>query len=405
MNFEPQKFFIGLIDFFAIIMPGAALAYLLKDMVACWLALPTPYDLGTLEKGAVFLFVSYLLGHLIALLGSPLDRWIYENLRNCTDSGQAEHLADADKKGELTSLRRLWRARFGKREVKPAPAWLRHWAKSHWLFGKNADEALKHVLRLKFASLDRLSAPKAVNAFQWSKIRLGKDHPAALLEVNRFEANSKFFRSFAVVLAILVAFYAIRGSACYAVICATLLVPALWRYINQRFKSIQQAYWSVLTVDAANAADQAKPASVAAPIYAGGVVVRTIKNSPPMCLLVTELNNNKKWVLPKGHIEVEERAQVAAIREVYEEAGCWTRIQKHLRTSSLDINRPGPVVHWFLMDLIEECDIWPEDSRERTWLSFDNAVKEATYEETKDLLRMTEELLTPQKTTFPQSAA
>jgi len=31
MNFEPQKFFIGLVDFFSILMPGAMLTYLGKD--------------------------------------------------------------------------------------------------------------------------------------------------------------------------------------------------------------------------------------------------------------------------------------------------------------------------------------------------------------------------------------
>lgn len=29
MNFDHQKFFIGLVDFFAILLPGALLAYLL----------------------------------------------------------------------------------------------------------------------------------------------------------------------------------------------------------------------------------------------------------------------------------------------------------------------------------------------------------------------------------------
>jgi len=31
MNFEPQKFFIGLMDFFSILLPGALLTYLLMD--------------------------------------------------------------------------------------------------------------------------------------------------------------------------------------------------------------------------------------------------------------------------------------------------------------------------------------------------------------------------------------
>ena len=37
MNFEPQKFFISLVDFFSILMPGALLAYLGKDWVGPFL--------------------------------------------------------------------------------------------------------------------------------------------------------------------------------------------------------------------------------------------------------------------------------------------------------------------------------------------------------------------------------
>jgi hypothetical protein len=37
MNFEPQKFFIGLIDFFSILLPGAVLTYLTKEWVIFFL--------------------------------------------------------------------------------------------------------------------------------------------------------------------------------------------------------------------------------------------------------------------------------------------------------------------------------------------------------------------------------
>jgi hypothetical protein len=33
MNFDPQKFFIGLMDFFSILLPGALLTYLLMGDV------------------------------------------------------------------------------------------------------------------------------------------------------------------------------------------------------------------------------------------------------------------------------------------------------------------------------------------------------------------------------------
>jgi 8-oxo-dGTP pyrophosphatase MutT (NUDIX family) len=386
MNFEPQKFFIGLVDLFAVIMPGAALAYLTRYEAANWLALPRPCPLDTFERGAVFLFASYLLGHLISLLGSQLDDRIYKPLQKATDFEQIKHLAtDTRKKG-------------ADKRAKLASNWLRSFVKSSKIFGDDADETLKHIEHLKDASLDRLSASKAVNAFQWSKIRLGKDHPAALLEVNRFEANSKFFRSFAVVLATLVIFYTVQGKCGYAAICLVLLFPALWRYINQRFKSIQQAYWSVLTIDAASAAGEAKPTSEATPSLAGGVVTR-MNNGAREFLLITASRNNEEWVLPKGHIEAKESARFAAIREVYEETGYWTHILEFLDCSSLDHDNPGPIVCWYVMEFLKESEIPPKENRKRKWLPLSSAVEQAEFLETEKLLKKAAQMLDPPKST------
>jgi hypothetical protein len=42
-----------------------------------------------------------------------------------------------------------------------------------------------------------------MNGFQWSKIWLSEKHPEGLFAVQRFEADSKFFRSFVIVLPVL----------------------------------------------------------------------------------------------------------------------------------------------------------------------------------------------------------
>lgn len=354
-------------------MPGAALAYLTRNEAASWLGLPEPCPLNTFERGAVFLFASYLLGHLVSTLGSRLDEWIYRPLRAATDFEQIKELAKYPNKNGPGKKPRL------------APDWLRRLVSR--ILGDSPDETVKHIEHLKNASLDRLSASNAVNAYQWSKIRLGKDHPAALLEVNQFEANSKFFRSFVVVLAVLAIFYATQRESGFAVICLLLLFPALWRYINQRHKSIQQAYWSVLTIDAARAADEAKPASETTPSLAGGVVTRRNINGSLEFLLITT-SRDDQWVLPKGHIEVKESARLAAIREVYEETGCWAYILEHLRSASLDSSKPGPVAHWYLMELLKESKNWPEMNRRRTWLTLTEAEKKNIFPETKELLLM-----------------
>jgi len=63
MNFEPQKFFVGLIDFFSTLLPGAVLTLLAKD----WWGPLFQGNAYSGLKGAggwvVFLFASYLLGH------------------------------------------------------------------------------------------------------------------------------------------------------------------------------------------------------------------------------------------------------------------------------------------------------------------------------------------------------
>lgn len=70
MNFEPQKFFIGLMDFFSILLPGALLTYLLMDEVGLALLGNRFCNLASVEVRAAFLFASYLFGYLVFLLGS-----------------------------------------------------------------------------------------------------------------------------------------------------------------------------------------------------------------------------------------------------------------------------------------------------------------------------------------------
>ena len=98
MNFEPQKFFIGLIDFFSILMPGALLTYMLKDDVGLHFFGDGYLKLAETEGWMVFFFSSYLLGHFIFLLGSwLLDDHVYDRIRNATYEEQIKRLARGEK--------------------------------------------------------------------------------------------------------------------------------------------------------------------------------------------------------------------------------------------------------------------------------------------------------------------
>lgn len=75
MNFEPQKFFIGLMDFVSILLLGALLTWLLMDEVGPVVLGDRYTQLAGAQAWVAFLFASYLLGHLVFLLGSWLDEF------------------------------------------------------------------------------------------------------------------------------------------------------------------------------------------------------------------------------------------------------------------------------------------------------------------------------------------
>jgi hypothetical protein len=75
MDLEPQKFFIGLMDFFSILLPGALLTYLLMGEVGSVLLGDCYAKLAGTEAWAASLFASYLFDHLVFLLGSWLEEF------------------------------------------------------------------------------------------------------------------------------------------------------------------------------------------------------------------------------------------------------------------------------------------------------------------------------------------
>ena len=363
MGFEPQKFFIGLVDFFSIFMPGALLAYIGKDWIAEQFVGDISYPLESTEHIFVFLFASYLIGHFVFLVGSTLDRLVYDPLRKLTRWGQIGRLA----KGE-----------------KLRPKWLRRLAESLVLFGRSPDVAVMKVQQLKAQALDSLSAGGAVNSFQWSKALLSKEHPEGLLAVQRFEADSKFFRSFVISLLILAPLFLFYEKWALGLIAFVLLVPALLRYIDQRFKSTQQAYWFVITLAALAEPKEPPPVKPDGPTRAGGVV---FKNETPSPYLLVQASNSTDWVLPKGHIESGEDMKEAAVREVLEETGCWARVLKRLDDAKLSNDELKTRV--YLMEFLEEVDRkkMSIEDRDVSWNLLDLSIEKATFPETKVLLK------------------
>jgi 8-oxo-dGTP pyrophosphatase MutT (NUDIX family) len=340
---EPGKFFVGLIDFFAVWLPGALLVYLLKDPAAAAVLPPHIAEqlklLDNTEEWVVFLFASYVAGQFLFLLGSLLDEWLYDRLRSGTADGQIRRLA-----GGARLSARLSRE-LGSR-----------------LFN-NDDKALRQILRIKALHLDAVGASSAVNAFQWCKARLALNHPEVMAEVQRYEADSKFFRSLFVVLILLVLWLPARGGAWPAATglgfwltpaaAAIGLALCFWRYAERRGKSIEQAYWFVISDYHAAAAEAEPPAGRADELTHGAGVVLRYSDERGHEYLRVKSNKTEQWVLPKGHIEPWEEPAETAVREVLEETGCWARVVDRL--ADLNFSTDGESVRsaCFMMEYLE----------------------------------------------------
>lgn len=397
MDFDPQKFFIGLTDFFAILLPGALVTYFLNQAGIGQALLGNGFaNLQGPAGWVAFFFASYLLGHFVFLVGSWLiDDHVYDKIRAATPSQQVRRLASGKKRKEGK----------GRDEISsPLFTWL-----AKRLIKGTSDYAVSQAAKIKERYLNLLDASPAINTFQWCKARLNLERPEALATVERFEADSKFFRSLLVVLCALVlwglAFCAWAlwtrtmpgpdpadwGNGPAVVLVSLALLPlAFWRYVDQRVKATNQAYWYILTLEA-NRSEAPQPSVVSPgnPSHAGGVVIKKIAHQPAQYLLVEASNDSREWVLPKGHVERGETLEETAVREVYEETGVWARCGPPLHIAQYTVAEELVTVQFYLMEAVQDRKARGE--RKHEWLPIEDALQRATHPETKELLRLADE--------------
>lgn len=236
MNFDPKNFYIGMMEFFSILMPGALLVYLYGPALHQGLVgRPLAADAGV-ESTVLVFFGSYLVGHLVFLVGSLwVDERLYAPLRT----------------RRSTSVQPQAGTGFFARLADGL---------AQQMLPRVNDLAQQQVRLIRNHYLAPLGAQEAVNAYQWSKARLMGEDAEGLAEVKRFEADSKFFRSFfvAMLLVLVVKLATLLGAVlpggegaggaalAEMAFCAGVLFLAFWRYADLRLKAVDLAYWLVL---------------------------------------------------------------------------------------------------------------------------------------------------------------
>lgn len=363
MSFEPEKFFIGVIDFFSILLPGGLLLFAGKGTLREIMSHPS-LQLGGTESWMMFLFLAYLLGHIIFLTGSSLDE-LWDKFRKCGYLGQVDKLAAG--------------------KAVPGNLWRKQAEKA---FGN--DGALMLATRLRASAIARLTDGNPINTFQWCKARLTEEHKEALAEVQRFEADSKFFRSFVVVLVVLTITYLIRFDWGDALVCALLMLPTFWRYVDQRAKATNQAYFHVITLESVKtdeAVGPVRPKRRDGLTHAGGIVCRG-SGLEKRYLLVQAERDREAWVLPKGHIEAGETPAQTAVREVEEEAGVWAKVVGCHHDLRFSVHDKPLVIRVFLMEFSGKSERkLGFGDRRHSWFSAKAIESLRLYPETKTMFQ------------------
>ena len=195
---KPSDFFMGVLDFFAILLPGAISTAILAPRLGCYLLGPlVSVPTSEAENWAAFLICTYFIGHLIFLVGSNVDR-LCDSLR--------ERLSPCE------------------------------------------NEEAYQCAKLIRNSLINVSERKALKTFQWSRSVLIAKCPAAAEDVHRLEADSKFFRSLIVVCALASLVFLASGRFVEGIVALALILPCFVRYYERRIKSNTQAYIHVITL-------------------------------------------------------------------------------------------------------------------------------------------------------------
>ena len=188
---KPGDFFVGILDFFAILVPGSIATAILQPrfghLVFGQLIAHPPSEAG---QWVAFLVFAYFIGHLIFLLGSYIDR-LYDLLRKRMNP-------------------------YGNESAYQCATRLR-------------DELIEPAERA------------ALNTFQWARAVLITISPAAADDVSRLEADSKFFRSLLLVSALASVVFATGGHWVEALVALLLVAPCFARYYERRLNSTTQA--------------------------------------------------------------------------------------------------------------------------------------------------------------------
>jgi hypothetical protein len=200
---KPSDFLIGVFDFFAILLPGSIATWLVVQYIpSAFLREALSFRLGSqpdaVVLGTAFVLSSYMLGHFVFMMGAELDP-SYDRWRRRTKPPGNDKTYQAAKKVQKAVNKELMDGAF--------------------------------------------------TTLRWAKAYIQIKASGARGEIDRLEADQKFFRSLVVVSTALAAHFFLREAAPIAGVTAiAMAVLSYRRYVDQRWKATELTYATAVIV-------------------------------------------------------------------------------------------------------------------------------------------------------------
>jgi hypothetical protein len=288
---RPADFFIGLVDFFAILLPGALLSFLVLTIHVPLSQFDVPDMHGEAAFWVKFAVGSYLLGQLVFAVSPYLDR-VYDRfyapyqrskdsirdvallkaraLSARTQSRKSDVIGEATGEdvsgGGTPSAQRVPLSELQRGEMRPSTLaligptiaffWERLADAVQSLHKETEKRPPKDPLKDRAQALvdahlgasrtpltrERLGAIGSVGGtLRWAEAIVKEQSAVAAQEIDRLEADSKFFRGLTTVLLIYFLSLVVRSPG-IALICLFFMGISFWRFCKQRWKRTQFTY-------------------------------------------------------------------------------------------------------------------------------------------------------------------
>lgn len=222
---KPSDIFIGVTDFFSVLLPGSLLTWFCHcySYQTCMeLKLPVCQPEERSEQIALFLAVAYIVGNLLFIAASQIDDWFYDTFR--------KKYLDKNEGICFQTARQIRDKYINTKALKD-------------------DLIEKKMLKVDESGKLISNISEIFNTYKWALCFIGIKNSELLVDVKKHEADSKFFRS--LIIAFLIIAFAIllrENNGILFVIFLILSFLSFYRYADLRYKATEKAYQIVITL-------------------------------------------------------------------------------------------------------------------------------------------------------------